>query len=45
MFVFDKSLIGAYCNRLYDSEENIAFFYAIAKLKQTAQAKILVSPI
>ena len=32
MFLLEKSLIGSYCNKLYD-------------LKQTAQAKISMSPI
>ena len=45
MFLFEKSLIGAYCNRLYDLKKGSAPFHAKAKLKQTAQAKILVSPI
>ena len=45
MFLFEKSLIGAYCNRLYDLKKGRAFFHAKAELKQTAQAKILMSQI
>ena len=41
MFLFEKSLIGAYGNRLYDLGER----YAMAKLKQKAQTKILTSQI
>ena len=44
MFLFKKSLIGAYCNRLYDLEER-ALFHAMAELKQPTQAKILMSQI
>ena len=45
MFLFEKSLIGAYCNRLYDFKEKQGPFHAMAELKQTALAKILMSPI
>ena len=45
MFLFEKSIIGAYCNRLYDLSKGGAPFHAKTELKQTAQAKILMSPI
>ena len=45
MFLFQKSVIGAYCNRLYDLEEGMAPFDAMVELKQTAQVKILMSEI
>ena len=45
MSLFEKSLIGAYCNRLYDLKERQDPFHAKAELKQTAQAKILMSPV
>ena len=45
MFLFEKSVIGVYCNRLYDLKERQRHFHAKAKLKQTALAKILMSPI
>ena len=45
MFLFEKSLIGAYCNRLYDLKKASAPFHAKGELKQTALAKILMSPI
>ena len=45
MFLFEKSIIGAYCNRLYESGERHGFFYALAELEQTALAKILMPPI
>ena len=41
MFLFEKSLIGVYCNGLYDLEEK----HAMAEYKQTAQAKMLMSQI
>ena len=44
MFLFEKSLIGAHCNRLYDIKSRTPF-HAKAELKQTAEAKILMSPI
>ena len=45
MFLFEKSSIGAYCNRLYDLKKGMATFHARVELKQTALAKILMSPI
>ena len=36
MSLFEKSLIGAYCNRLYDLKERQDPFHAKAELKQTA---------
>ena len=45
MFLFEKSLIGAYCNRSYDLKKDSVLFHAKAELKQTAQAKILMSGI
>ena len=45
MFLFEKSLIHANCNRLYDLKKGRAPSHAKAKLKQTAQANILMSPI
>ena len=45
MFLFEKSVIGAYCNRLYDLKESHSPFHAVAELKQIAQAKILMSQI
>ena len=43
--MFLKSIIGAYCNRLYDLKKGSAPFEAMAELKQAALAKILMSPI
>ena len=36
--MFEKSIIGAYCNRLglYDLGKSIAPFHAMVQLKQTA---------
>ena len=45
MFLLEKSLKDAYCNRLYDLKKGSVPFHAKAGLKQTAQAKILMSPI
>ena len=45
MFLFENSVIGAYCNWLYDLKERQDPFHAMTELKQTAQAKILMSPI
>ena len=45
MFLFEKSVIGAYCNRLYDLKKGMTPFHAEAELKQTGQAKIVMSPI
>ena len=45
MFLLEKSLIGAYCNKLYDLNKGSVPFHAKAELKQTALAKILMSPI
>ena len=45
MFLFEKSLVGVYCNRLYVSKERHGLFHAMAELKQIAQAKILMSQI
>ena len=45
MFLVEKSLIGAYCNTFYDLGERHGFFHAMAELKQTVQAKILMSQI
>ena len=44
MFLFEKSLIGPYCNGLYDLKKGSATFHAKAELKQTTLAKILMSP-
>ena len=43
MFSLKKRIIGAYCNRLYDLGKRRGVFHAMAELKQTAQAKILMS--
>ena len=45
MLLFQKSLIGAYCNRLFDLKKGMTPFYIKAELKQTALAKILMSLI
>ena len=45
MFLFKKSLTVVYCNRMYDLKERHGLFHAMAKLKQTAQTKILISQI
>ena len=45
MFLLKKSLIGVYCNWLYGLGKGMAHFHAMAYLKQTAQAKILISQI
>ena len=45
MFLFDGSLIGVYCNRLYDLKKSRVTFHAMTELKQTAQSKILMSQI
>ena len=45
MFLFEKSLIGVYCNRLYDLGERPATFHTVVELKQSAQAKVLMPPI
>ena len=45
MFLFKKSLIGTYWIRLYDLGQRHGPFHAMAELKQTAQAKILMSQI
>ena len=45
MFSFGKGLIGAYWISLYDLGKDMAPFHAMAELKQTAQAKILMSQI
>ena len=45
MFLFENSIISAYCYRLYDLKERHGPFYAMAKLKQIAQAKIFMSQI
>ena len=47
MFLFEKSVIGTYCNRLYDLNmaKSRAPFHAMAELKQIAQAKIFMSKI
>ena len=41
MFLFEKSSIGAYCNKLYDLKKAIAPFHAMAELKQIVQEKNL----
>ena len=41
MFLFKKSVVGAYCNRLYDLKKGSAPFHANAELK----TKMLMSPI
>ena len=43
MFLLEKSVIGTYCNRLYDLMESHSPFHAVAELKQIARAKILMS--
>ena len=43
MFLFEKSSIGAYSNRLYDLGKGMVLFHAKAEFKQTAQEKILMS--
>ena len=47
MFLFEKSLIGAYWHKsyIYDLGERQRPFHATAELNQTALAKILMSPI
>ena len=47
MFSFDKRFIGVYCNRLryMTYGKGVAPFNAMAELKQTAQAKMLMSQI
>ena len=35
MVLLEKSVIGAYCNRLYDLKKDRTPFHAIAELKQT----------
>ena len=45
MLLFEKSVIGIYCNRLYDLKESHSPFHAMTELKQIAQAKILMSAI
>ena len=45
MFLFEKSLIGAYCNRYMTKRKGRTPFHAKAELKQTSQAKILMSSI
>ena len=34
MLLFEKSLIGAYCNRLYDLKESQRPFHAMAELNK-----------
>ena len=41
-FLLEKSLIGAYWNKLYDFGNGMASFHAMAELKQTAQPKNLM---
>ena len=37
------SLIGAYCNKLYDFGKDIVLFHSMAELKHTAQPRNLMS--
>ena len=41
-FWFEKSLIDAYCNRLYGLKEKHGPFHAMAELKQTALTEVLM---
>ena len=45
MLLLERSLISACCNRLNNFKKSKTPFHAKAELKQTAQAKILMSPI
>ena len=45
MYLFKKSLTGVYWKWLYDLGERHDPFHAMAELKQTAWAKILISQI
>ena len=45
MFLFKKGLIRTYCNRLYGLKEKLGPFSCYGRIKQTAQAKTLMSPI
>ena len=39
MFLFEKSTIGAYCNRLYDLEERHGSFSRYGRIKENSVAK------
>ena len=41
MFLFEKILIGAYCNSLYDLGQRHGPFHAVAELKQNTPGKNL----
>ena len=41
MFLFEKSLIGAYCNRLYDLKEKQDSFSCYGRIKANSAGKIL----
>ena len=45
MFFFEKNLIDTYCNSLYELKTGMAPFHAMAKFRQTALVKILMSQI
>ena len=45
MLLFEKSLVGTYCNRLYNLKESHSPFSCFGQIKQIAQAKILMSQI
>ena len=41
MFLFEKSLIGAYCNRLYDLKESHSPFSCYGRIKANSAGKNL----
>ena len=41
MFLFNKSLIGVYCNRLYDLEERHGVFSCYGRIKTISAGKDL----
>ena len=41
MFLFEKSLIGAYCNRLYDLKERQGPFLCYGRIKANSAGKNL----
>ena len=45
MFLLEKSLIGVYCNRLYDLRERHGSFLCYDRIIAKAPAKILMSQI
>ena len=42
MFLFEKCLIGAYCNRLYDLGERHGSFLCYCRIKANSAGKILI---